>query len=45
MQAKLEAGMDALQKGAQQVLIAPGAFAGVVAKLLAGDAMGTRLIP
>ena len=45
MQAKLEAAMDALQKGVHQVLIAPGALAGVVGKLLAGEAAGTRLIP
>ena len=45
MQAKLEAAMDALHKGVQQVLIAPGALAGVVGKLLAGEAVGTRLVP
>jgi acetylglutamate kinase len=45
MQAKLEAAMDALRQGVQQVLIAPGALAGVVGKLLTGDALGTRLIP
>jgi acetylglutamate kinase len=44
MQAKLEAAMDALGKGIGQVLIAPGALAGVVGKLLAGEAVGTRLI-
>jgi len=43
MQAKLEAAMDALGKGIGQVLIAPGALAGVVGKLLAGEAVGTRL--
>src|SRR5689334_17758774 len=41
MQAKLEAAMDALGKGIGQVLIAPGALAGVVGKLLAGEAVGT----
>jgi acetylglutamate kinase len=45
MQAKLEAAMDALHKGVHQVLIAPGALAGVVGKLLAGEAVGTRLQP
>jgi acetylglutamate kinase len=45
MQAKLEAAMDALGKGVGQVLIAPGALAGVVGKLLAGQAMGTKLVP
>jgi acetylglutamate kinase len=45
MQAKLEAAMDALNKSVGQVLIAPGALAGVVSRLLAGEALGTRLIP
>ena len=45
MQAKLEAAMDALDKGVHQVLIAPGALTGVVGKLLAGEAVGTRLVP
>jgi acetylglutamate kinase len=44
MQAKLEAAMDALDKGVGQVLIAPGALAGVVGRLLAGEALGTRLV-
>jgi len=44
MQAKLEAATDALEKGVQQVLVAPGALAGVVGKLLAGEAVGTRLV-
>jgi len=45
MQAKLEAAMDALQKGVGEVLVAPGALPGVVGKLLAGEAVGTRLVP
>ena len=45
MQAKLEAAMDALHQGVSQVLIAPGALAGVVAAVLAGKTVGTRLIP
>jgi len=45
MQAKLEAAMDALNKGVRQVLIAPGALAGAVRRLIAGQAIGTRLIP
>lgn len=45
MQAKLEAAMDALAKGTGQVLIGPGARAGVVAELLEGKDVGTRLIP
>ena len=44
MQAKLEAAMEALQHGVSQVLIAPGALAGVVGRLLAGETAGTRLI-
>ncbi len=44
MQAKLEAAMDALHKSVHEVLIAPGALAGVVGKLLAGEALGTRLV-
>ncbi len=45
MLAKLEAAIDALRQGVRQVLIAPGALAGVVRKLLVGEAVGTRLIP
>jgi len=45
MQAKLEAAMDALLQGVSQVLIAPGALAGVVGRVLAGEAVGTRLVP
>jgi acetylglutamate kinase len=44
MQAKLEAAIAALLQGVSQVLIAPGALAGVVGRLLAGDSVGTRLI-
>ena len=43
MQAKLEAAMDALHKGVQHVLIAPGALPGVVGKLLSGEPVGSRL--
>jgi acetylglutamate kinase len=45
MQAKLEAAIDALRQGVSQVLIAPGAVAGVVGRLLNGEPIGTRLIP
>lgn len=45
MQAKLEAAIDALHKGVHQVLIAPGMLVGVVGKLLAGQSVGTRLVP
>ena len=44
MQAKLEAAMDALSRGVRQALIAPGALPGVVGRLLAGEALGTRLV-
>jgi acetylglutamate kinase len=45
MQAKLEAAMEALSKGIRQVLVVPGAQAGVVGRLLAGETVGTRLVP
>jgi len=45
MQAKLEAAMDALNKGVREVLIAPGALTGAVGRLIAGQSLGTRLIP
>ena len=44
MRAKLESAVEALQTGTAEVLIAPGATPGVVGKLLAGDAIGTRLV-
>jgi acetylglutamate kinase len=47
MQAKLEAAIDALRRGVQQVLIAPGGLAGVVVQILAKDTKtcpGTRLV-
>lgn len=43
MQAKLNAAMDALRNGVKQVAIAPGATHGITARLLAGEAAGTRL--
>jgi acetylglutamate kinase len=43
MRAKLEAAIDALHKGVRQVMIAPGALAGVVRKLLSGEPIGTRM--
>ena len=45
MQAKLEAAIEALQRGVSQVLIAPGGLAGVVGRLLSGETAGTRLMP
>jgi acetylglutamate kinase len=44
MQAKLEAALAALEQGVEEVTIAPGARAGIVASLLAGEQAGTRLI-
>lgn len=44
MRAKLESAVDALQTGTAEVVIAPGATAGVLEKLLAGDPIGTRLV-
>jgi len=43
MQAKIEAAVSALRQGIGEVLIAPGARSGVVAELLAGAQIGTRL--
>ncbi len=44
MQAKLEAAMAALAGGVEAVRIAPGAAAGVLDRLLAGEEIGTRLV-
>lgn len=44
MQAKLEAALTALNQGVNEVLIAPGAAAGVVRLALSGSPVGTRLI-
>ncbi len=44
MQAKLESAVKALQTGTGEVVIAPGASPGVIDKLLAGKAIGTRLL-
>ena len=44
MQAKLNAAATALESGVGQVQIAPGARPGVLAEMLAGDPVGTRLI-
>ena len=44
MQAKLESASEALETGIPEVVIAPGASPDVVAKLLAGAEIGTRLI-
>jgi len=44
MQAKLNAAADALQNGVAEVIIAPGAAENIVARLLAGESVGTRFI-
>ncbi|MCC6363913.1 MAG: acetylglutamate kinase [Bryobacterales bacterium] len=44
MQAKLNAACDGLAAGVEEVIIVPGAKAGVVELLLAGERIGTRLI-
>lgn len=43
MRAKLESAIEALDTGVSEVAIAPGAHAGILVKLLAGDPIGTRL--
>jgi acetylglutamate kinase len=45
MQAKLNAALAALEGGVAQVRIAPGAAAGVLPRLLAGEEIGTRIVP
>lgn len=45
MQAKLEAATSALERGVARVVIAAGAEAGIVEKLLAGQPRGTLLVP
>ncbi len=44
MQAKLNAAANALENGVGQVVIAPGAEPGLLARFLAGEAAGTRLV-
>lgn len=44
MQAKLNAAIDALRSGIQQVVIAPGAEPGALQKILSGEPLGTRLV-
>jgi acetylglutamate kinase len=43
MQAKLNAAAAALEANVAQVRIAPGADAGVLERLLAGEEIGTRI--
>jgi len=44
MQAKLEAAVAALRAGVGEIVIAPGARSGIVAEILSGAHMGTRII-
>lgn len=44
MQAKLNAALAALEGGVEQVRIAPGAAADVLARLLNGEEIGTRMV-
>jgi len=44
MQAKLDAAGEALRRGVGEVVIAPGAEPGVIARLLAGEPVGSRLV-
>lgn len=44
MQAKLNAATDALANGIGQVIIAPGALNDAASRILAGEAIGTRLV-
>jgi acetylglutamate kinase len=44
MQAKLNAAAEALLGGVGEVVIAPGAAPGIVARLLGGEAVGTRFV-
>jgi acetylglutamate kinase len=45
MQAKIEAAVSALHSGVAEVLIAPGAYPGILEALLSGAAIGTRCLP
>jgi len=45
MQAKLNAALAALAGGVQRVRIAPGTAPGVLERILAGEEMGTQIIP
>jgi acetylglutamate kinase len=43
MRAKLTAAMDALRGGVENVRIAPGAAPNALSRLMAGEALGTRI--
>ncbi len=44
MQAKLNAAIEALRKGVQEIVIAPGGEPGIISRVLTGEAVGSRLI-
>lgn len=44
MRAKLESAIEALKTGTAEVVVAPGATAGIVGRLLTAESIGTRLI-
>jgi acetylglutamate kinase len=44
MQAKLSAAMQALGKGVREIAIVPGAEPGIIQRVLAGEAVGSRLV-
>jgi len=44
MQAKLEAALDALTNGVREIVIAPGTCPGFVGRLMANEAIGSRLV-
>lgn len=44
MQAKLEAAMFALEKGVRKVLIGPGSYPGIIAKMSNESQIGTRIV-
>lgn len=44
MQAKIEAAVGGILQGVNEIIIAPGAHVGIVAKLLAGEQIGTRIV-
>jgi acetylglutamate kinase len=45
MQAKLDSATAAIAAGIGQVIIAPGSLEGAAARIVAGEAIGTRLVP
>jgi acetylglutamate kinase len=44
MQAKLNAAMEALRKGVREIVIAPGAEADIIRRVLVREAVGSRLV-